>query len=228
MTTSALSAAMNHFWWPSKRSSVFFVSVSATSYALFRRPPRSSVANAEDLIVGFVRTTVRTSPDEDTIHEWSRHSFRATRYRRICVADVLDWLKFVEYVQVKSLRLTRRAWPRRASLNRSRWLLFSLTFKLDPMTIRRSHLSLSIEIVRWKSTGRDSPKNTISGLRMASAYRTEHFEQCGIVCWKMSVLIASLWTRWKQRRHVAVENEPWHWMTRWIGQRCSKESMFWV
>ena len=127
--TDVLLALMPHFWWCSKISSVFFVSASATSYAQSRRSPHSSAENAQDPIVWSVRTTVQTSPDADIIREWSRHSFRAIRYRRICVVNVLDWLKFVEYVQVKSRRLTRRAWPRRASIDLSRWWVFVAYFQ---------------------------------------------------------------------------------------------------
>lgn len=118
---NVLLALMPHFWWRLKSSSVFFVSASATSYAQSRRSPRSSAEKARDPIVWSVRTTVQTSLDAGITREWSHRSFQAIRYRRIYVVNVLDWLKFVEYVQVKSRRLTRRAWPRRASIELSRW-----------------------------------------------------------------------------------------------------------
>ena len=40
------------------------------------------------------------------------------------------------------------------------------TFNEDPMTISRSHSSLSLAMAWWNASGRPSPKNTMSGFMM--------------------------------------------------------------
>jgi len=54
------------------------------------------------------------------------------------------------------------------------------TLSDDPMTIKRSHSSLSDSIWWWNSSERLSPKKTMSGLRMASSSPALHWGQRGI------------------------------------------------
>ena len=56
------------------------------------------------------------------------------------------------------------------------------TFREDPITISRSHLSLSIVICLWKASGKLSPKKTMSGFITAASSSGEHLGQWGITC----------------------------------------------
>ena len=54
-----------------------------------------------------------------------------------------------------------------------------LTLSEDPMTISRSHSSLSAAIWLWNSSGKLSPKNTISGFITASGVSAGHWGHSG-------------------------------------------------
>lgn len=55
------------------------------------------------------------------------------------------------------------------------------TFNDEPITISRSHSSLSLAIASWKASGRPSPKNTMSGFMIPCETRSERYFYMNIV-----------------------------------------------
>lgn len=106
------------------------------------------------------------------------------------------------------------------------------TFNDDPITIKRSHSSLSMVIESWNSADNPSPKKTISGfitdiILLSTVLSLLHFGQSGI-CWaKISDLMAFESTLYPQLVQVAVANDPWQVITRSIPAAFSNVSMFW-
>lgn len=94
---------------------------------------------------------------ETKINQWN------DRHRHICIRQSSNQLGQVEN---NSGLLGMRA--------------TGLTLSEEPMTMSRSHSSLSAAILLWKCSGKPSPKKTISGFMTAFWWVGEHLGQRGI------------------------------------------------
>lgn len=120
-----------------------------------------------------------------------------------------------------------------------------LTFSELPITKSKSHLFLSSVTASWNESGSPSPKNTMSGFMIPAEtkffkcfcwlsvemYDSDagwHLTQIGICCARTVSRMASAVTLCPHFVQVAVENEPWHSMTRSMLAHLSSVSMFWV
>ena len=78
-------------------------------------------------------------------------------------------------------------WANKADNSRSKAILLGIratgrTLSEEPITIKRSQFCLSSAICWWNSSGKLSPKNTMSGFMMPSSFWSEQTGHFGITC----------------------------------------------
>ena len=115
--------------------------------------------------------------------KWSKQWCSKGTYDKQVTECIAVWLALI-HVHTLAISFCRLSWA-----NRRRNLLgikdTGRTFSDDPMTINKSHSNLSSAIWSWNSSGKLSPKNTMSGLISGISASCGHLGQRGIVCNKI-------------------------------------------